>query len=81
MGITYAGGDRYDKWPIPSDAMTPVYGHGAEVWFERVGPREVGRGDVVLATPPASWQGEGDLLKRVVALGGDHIRWAKGDAA
>lgn len=79
VGIVFIAGDGYDKRSNPSDAMAPAYERGAEVWFKRVPPQDVRRGDAVLATPAASWRVKGELLKRVVALGGDRISWAKGD--
>ncbi|MFI5986616.1 signal peptidase I [Streptomyces sp. NPDC051555] len=72
---------EYDLRSVPGASMDPAYPPGSEVWLERLVARDVARGEVALLAPPASWGVDGDLLKRVVAVGGDRISWAKGDAA
>ncbi|MFD6891594.1 signal peptidase I [Streptomyces sp. NPDC059957] len=79
-GVRFFLADEYSHQFIPAHAMEPAYSPGDEVWFRRVAPQEVRRGDAVLATPPASWGIGGDAFKRVIALGGDRLSWAKGDA-
>ncbi|MGW6709079.1 signal peptidase I [Streptomyces sp. NPDC054956] len=79
-GVRFFLSDDYSHQVIPGKSMQPAYSPGDEVWFGRVAPREIRHGDAVLATPPASWQIGGDVFKRVIALGGDHLSWAKGDA-
>lgn len=79
--IVYFGGDGYTRGTIPSEAMAPAYHRGDTLWIAPVVPEKVWRGDPVLVTAPPGWQADGDLLKRVIAVGGDHVSWSKGDAA
>lgn len=79
-GVRYSFADEYSHQLIASQSMEPAYTKGDEVWFGRVAPQELRHGDPVLVTPPDSWRTGGDVFKRVVALGGDHVFWAKGDA-
>ncbi|CAM5461082.1 hypothetical protein SAVIM338S_02961 [Streptomyces avidinii] len=81
IAIVPVFGDGYDRRSMAAPGMEPAYSPGDAIWFERVAPEEVRRGDAVLATAPASWNLDGDVLQRVVALGGDRISWAPGDAA
>ncbi|MFD9304778.1 signal peptidase I [Streptomyces sp. NPDC060048] len=79
-GVRFFLADEYAHEWIPGRSMEPTYSPGDEVWFGRVSPQEVRRGDAVLATPPASWPVDGHVFKRVVALGGDHLSWAEGNS-
>ncbi|MFE4265431.1 signal peptidase I [Streptomyces sp. NPDC056883] len=79
--VVVLGGDTYSKRSIPSESMAPTYDRGDQVWIEQAGPARVRRGDPVLVTPPPAWQTGGDVLKRIIAVGGDRISWSAGDAA
>lgn len=57
----------------PSDAMRPTYQPGDRIFLEYVEPAEVRRGDVVLVEIPEWYPGDLPVLKRVVAVGGDHV--------
>ncbi|MCX5406876.1 signal peptidase I [Streptomyces sp. NBC_00335] len=79
--------DEYQMTFLPSESMRPAYSLGDQVWFDRVAPGEVRHGDAVVFAAPASWvNGAGiqegqQVFKRVVALGGDRISWAPGEAS
>ncbi|MGW1777474.1 signal peptidase I [Streptomyces sp. NPDC002104] len=75
------GGDAYSKRSISSESMAPAYDRGDTVWIERAGPARIRRGDPVLLMPPPAWGVGGDVLERVVAVGGDRVSWSAGDAA
>ncbi|MCP3760339.1 signal peptidase I [Streptomyces sp. TBY4] len=79
--LVFLGGDGYARGAISSEAMAPAYHRGDAVWIAPVVPEKVGRGDLVLVTPPPSWESDADLLKRVIAVGGDRVSWTNGDAA
>lgn len=79
-GLRYFLSDEYSHQWLPAHSMEPTYSEGDEVWFGRVAPQALRHGDPVLATPPASWEVDGYVFKRAVALGGDRISWAEGDA-
>ncbi|MFB6524261.1 signal peptidase I [Streptomyces sp. NPDC056401] len=84
--MRYVLADDYRMQVIPSESMRPTHSPGDLVWFDRVAPQEVRRGDVVIFAAPASWvNGAGmqegqQVLERVVALGGDRIAWEPGRA-
>ncbi|MFJ5632439.1 signal peptidase I [Streptomyces goshikiensis] len=72
---------RYGVADFPAGAMS-VHGSGDLVFYRKSGadPR---RGDVVVFRTP-TWEPEGQptrYMLRVVAVGGDSIAWAPGDAA
>ncbi|MFD7028182.1 signal peptidase I [Streptomyces sp. NPDC059917] len=85
VGVGWGGGllidEEYDLRSVPGSSMDPAHPSGSQVWIERIATRDVRRGEVALIAPPASWGTDGDLLARVVAVGGDRISWAEGDAA
>lgn len=61
------------------DSMRPAYGPGERIWFVRGPVQDVRRGDVVLVRAP--WFPEKPVLKRVVAVGGDRISYARDELA
>lgn len=77
--LVVIGGDAYSKRSVGSASMAPTYERGDEVWFERAVPARVRRGDPVLITPPPAWETGGDVIKRVIAVGGDRVSWFAGD--
>lgn len=78
--VVVLGGDAYSKRSISSESMAPTYDRGDQVWFARAVPAQVRRGDPVLVTPPPAWETGGDVLKRIIAVGGDRVSWSAGDA-
>ncbi|MDD9382463.1 signal peptidase I [Streptomyces sp. ZAF1911] len=78
LGAGFVFGGRYNYRAAHWPAMEPSHPSGEGVWFERVAPKEIRRGDAVLATAPASWRYDGDVFERVIAVGGDHISWTPG---
>ncbi|WP_327309416.1 signal peptidase I [Streptomyces sp. NBC_01298] len=82
----YVLSDDYRMTIVPSQSMRPSYSPGDQVWFARTAPPEVRHGDAVIVAAPPSWvDGSGvqsgqQVFERVVALGGDRISWAPGQA-
>ncbi|MGW7824977.1 signal peptidase I [Streptomyces puniciscabiei] len=80
LGVVLAVGgfayvrDAYGVSTVGGSSMRPTYGQGDRVVWERVGGREVRRGDVVVFTPPESYGIDGPLMKRVIGVGGDRVR-------
>jgi len=60
---------------IPSDSMTPTISPGDHLLLEKLHPAEVVRSSVVVLHDPL---GDGLIVKRVVAVGGDSIGFADG---
>ncbi|MEY2227865.1 MULTISPECIES: signal peptidase I [Streptomyces] len=60
------------------DAMLPTLSDGDRVLLKK-DPPEVRRGDIV-SYESVAWQRSGPSIGRVVAVEGDHIAFAKGDA-
>jgi signal peptidase I len=68
---------------VVSPSMAPSYDVGSKLLTTRVGAGDPARGDVVVFTVPDSWQEaaavsdadltSGLMVKRVVAIGGDHV--------
>ncbi|MFB6810972.1 signal peptidase I [Streptomyces sp. NPDC056387] len=83
LGVTVATAvlveDGYTSRSVPGDAMDPTYRRGDTAYFRLGGGGGIRRGDVALISAP-SWVAQGDVLKRVVALGGDRISYRAGDA-
>ncbi|MET9963942.1 signal peptidase I [Streptomyces sp. NPDC006326] len=84
LGVTVTAavlvGDGYMARSIPSDSMDPTYPRGDTAYFTVGAGKGVQRGDIALISAP-SWVPEGDIVKRVVALGGDRISYRVGDPA
>lgn len=72
--------DGYVARSVPSDSMDPTYRRGDTAYFTLVGGSRIRRGDIALISAP-TWVPEGDIVKRVVALGGDRISYKAGDPA
>ncbi|MEU6301027.1 signal peptidase I [Streptomyces erythrochromogenes] len=85
LGVALAAGPyaymsgRFTPMKQPSDNMLPTITAGTVLAVEKE-PGEIRRGDVVVYDP-AGWGYEGPFIGRVVALGGDHIAYARGDRA
>lgn len=83
----YVLADDYRMKIVPSESMRPAYSPGDQVWFARAAPQEIRHGDAVVVAAPPSWvDGQGvrdgqQVFERVVALGGDRISWAQGQAS
>ncbi|MCJ1678872.1 signal peptidase I [Streptomyces sp. APSN-46.1] len=78
LGVGVLFGDGYVSRSIPSDSMDPTYRLGDTAYFTVAAGKEVRRGDIALISAP-TWIPEADILKRVVALGGDRISYEPGD--
>lgn len=59
----------YGMVRIAQDSMSPTVDDGDQILLDRTGA-DLGRGDLVVLTAP---DGSGELLKRVVAVGGDRV--------
>ncbi|MFJ3836102.1 signal peptidase I [Streptomyces sp. NPDC090054] len=59
-----------------SDSMLPTLVTGRRIHFEQGPVGTVARGDIVRVTVP--WVREGDVLNRVVAVGGDRVSYTAG---
>ncbi|QMU72326.1 signal peptidase I [Streptacidiphilus sp. P02-A3a] len=62
---------QYRPYSVPTDSMAPTVAPGDTVLAHPVKPADIGRGDVVIFNDPL-WEGS-DLVKRVVAIGGDTV--------
>ncbi|GLX51937.1 signal peptidase I [Streptomyces hygroscopicus subsp. hygroscopicus] len=62
----------YRPYTVPTGSMTPTIDAGDRVLAQRVGGDEVRRGDVVVFRD-SSWVTGSDVVKRVVAVGGDTV--------
>ncbi|MBY8815982.1 signal peptidase I [Streptomyces cinereoruber] len=70
-------GTGYTAVAVQGDAMNPTYPQGARAFFERIDPVEVGRGDVVLHRMEDGHESR-PALRRVIGIGGDHVRQSPG---
>ncbi|MDQ0993301.1 signal peptidase I [Streptomyces sp. V3I7] len=62
----------YRPYTVPTSSMTPTINAGDRVLAQRVDGGEVRRGDVVVFRDK-SWVTNADVVKRVVAVGGDTV--------
>jgi signal peptidase I len=62
---------QYRPYSVPTDSMEPTIAAGSTVLAHPVKPADIGRGDIVIFNDPL-WEGS-DLVKRVVAIGGDTV--------
>ncbi|MGW5368756.1 signal peptidase I [Streptomyces sp. NPDC004009] len=62
----------YRPYTVPTSSMTPTIDAGDRVLAQRVDGSEVRRGDVVVFRDK-SWVSDADVVKRVVAVGGDTV--------
>jgi signal peptidase I len=65
----------YQAIRIPTDSMTPTIEPGDHLLLDKLHRADVGVGDVVVVHDPL---GDGLLVKRVVAVGGDSIGFEDG---
>ncbi|HEY1093676.1 MAG TPA: signal peptidase I [Glycomyces sp.] len=66
---------------VSSESMTPTYGPGDRIFYERTGGGEVRRGDVVLFSAPERYGFDGLVVKRVIGVGGDRVACCTGAGA
>ncbi|SNX61642.1 signal peptidase I [Streptomyces sp. TLI_55] len=64
---------------VSSESMTPTYGPGDRVMYERVDASEVRRGDVVMLSAPDRYHSDGLVMQRVIGVGGDRVKCCTGD--
>ncbi|MFF3467840.1 signal peptidase I [Streptomyces sp. NPDC002619] len=62
----------YRPYTVPTSSMSPTIGVGDRVLAQRVDGGEIRRGDVVVFRDK-SWVTNADVVKRVVAVGGDTV--------
>ncbi|MET8811884.1 signal peptidase I [Streptomyces sp. NPDC004549] len=62
----------YRPYTVPTSSMTPTIDAGDRVLAQRVDGADVRRGDVVVFRDK-SWVTNADVVKRVVAVGGDKV--------
>ena len=62
---------QYRPYSVPTDSMQPTIPAGSTVLAHSVEPADIGRGDIVIFNDPL-WEGS-NLVKRVVAVGGDTV--------
>ncbi|MFD5541640.1 signal peptidase I [Streptomyces sp. NPDC127079] len=62
----------YRPYTVPTGSMTPTIDAGDRVVGQRIDGSEVRRGDVVVFHD-SSWVANADVVKRVVAVGGDTV--------
>ncbi|MEU2165478.1 signal peptidase I [Streptomyces sp. NPDC019208] len=67
----------YTTVTVSGNSMDPTYPRGDRVFFERIDAGEVGRGDVVLHRAEDRYEGR-PVLRRVIGIGGDHVRQSSG---
>lgn len=70
-------GTGYTTATVAGDSMNPTYPYGDRVFFERIDAGEVRRGDVVLHRSEDRDEIR-PLLRRVIGMGGDHVRQSPG---
>ncbi|MER7111041.1 signal peptidase I [Streptomyces sp. NPDC000229] len=68
--VGFVGG--YAGHTIASSSMEPTYAPGSRLFFEKVEPSEVRRGDVVAYRMPERYEGE-LVVQRVIGVGGDRV--------
>ncbi|MFJ5074800.1 signal peptidase I [Streptomyces sp. NPDC088553] len=77
VGAVALLGTGYTTATVAGDSMNPTYPQGDRVYFERIDASEVGRGDVVLHRAEDRDEIR-PLLRRVIGMGGDHVRQSPG---
>lgn len=63
---------------VSSESMTPTYGPGDRIFYERADGSEVRRGDVVLLSAPDRYGFDALVVKRVIGAGGDRVACCTG---
>ncbi|MCL8016383.1 signal peptidase I [Streptomyces sp. AS02] len=66
---------------VSSESMTPAYGPGDRVVYERIDGSEVRRGDVVVFSAPGRYGFDGLVMERVIGVGGDRVACCTGTEA
>nr|WP_078662628.1 signal peptidase I [Streptomyces bicolor] len=66
---------------VSSDSMTPTYGPGDRIFYERIDGSEVRPGDVVLLSAPDRYGFDGLVMMRVIGAGGDRVACCTGEGA
>lgn len=79
-GLAYAR-HAFGGSVVSSESMTPTYGPGDRVFFERVDGSEVRRGDVVVFSAPDRYGFEDLVMERVIGVGGDRVTCCTGEGA
>ncbi|MEU6704317.1 signal peptidase I [Streptomyces wuyuanensis] len=77
MGAALLIGTRYTTIIINGSAMDPTYSPGDRVFLERTDAGAVRQGDVVLHQTGDRYEGRA-VLRRVIGVGGDHVRQSPG---
>ncbi|MFF5937208.1 signal peptidase I [Streptomyces sp. NPDC012508] len=77
MGAIALLATGYTTATVNGDAMDPTYPRGDRVFFERIDADEVRRGDVVLHRTEDGYENR-PVLRRVIGMGGDHVRQIPG---
>ncbi|MFF1505847.1 signal peptidase I [Streptomyces sp. NPDC058326] len=77
VGATALLATGYTTATVNGDAMDPTYARGDRVFFERIDADEVRRGDVVLHRSGDRHE-DRSVLRRVIGMGGDHVRQSPG---
>ncbi|PAZ09983.1 signal peptidase I [Streptomyces sp. SA15] len=71
-GLAYAR-HAFGGSVVSSDSMTPTYGPGDRVAYERTDGSEVRRGDVVVFSAPDRYGFDALVMERVIGVGGDRV--------
>ncbi|MFE9024620.1 signal peptidase I [Streptomyces sp. NPDC007808] len=66
---------------VSSDSMTPTYGPGDRIFYERIDGSDVRRGDVVVFSAPDRYGFDALVMERVIGVGGDHVTCCTGAGA
>ncbi|MGN9763490.1 signal peptidase I [Streptomyces sp. SD31] len=66
---------------VSSESMTPTYGPGDRVVYERIDGDEVRNGDVVVLSSPDRYGSDLLVMQRVIGVGGDRVACCAGQGA
>jgi len=66
---------------VSSDSMSPTYGPGDRIFYERGDGSEVRRGDVVVFSAPDRYGFDELVMARVIGVGGDRVTCCTGTGA
>jgi len=73
LGSLVYARNSYGSSTVSSQSMAPTYKPGDRIIFEKVDGGEVRRGDVVLFSAPDRYGFSGNVMQRVVGVGGDEV--------
>ncbi|MFF7446115.1 MULTISPECIES: signal peptidase I [unclassified Streptomyces] len=84
--LSVLGGIGYGRYAfggtvVSSESMTPTYGPGDRIVYERIDAGEVRRGDVVVFSDPERYGSEGLVMERVVGVAGDRVVCCTGEGS